>query len=280
MNLYAEYIQFGREWVLANGPNLIAAIAIVVFGRWLVQWVAILIRKALTKSGMDLTLIHFLEKVVFYTLLIAIFIAAADQVGIKTTSFLAILGAAGLAVGLALKDSLSNFASGVMLILFTPFKVGDAVTAGGVSGSVVRIDLFYTIINTWDNQKVIVPNSKITSDNITNINANPTRRIDLTIGIGYDDDVDEAKSILQQLVQEDPRILADPKPQIALAEFGDSSINIVVRPWVATHEYWNVRFDLLDRIKQVFDERNITIPYPQRDIHLYQHPVKEGPVGK
>lgn len=274
MNLYTEYIQFGREWVLANGPNLIAAIAIVVFGRWLVQWVAILIRKALTKSGMDLTLIHFLEKLVFYTLLIAIFIAAADQVGIKTTSFLAILGAAGLAVGLALKDSLSNFASGVMLILFTPFKVGDAVTAGGVSGSVVRIDIFHTIINTWDNQKIIVPNSKITSDIITNINANPTRRIDLTIGIGYDDDVAEAKSILQQLVQEDPRILVDPKPQIALAEFGDSSINIVVRPWVATHEYWNVRFDLLDRIKQVFDERNITIPYPQRDVHLYQHPVK------
>jgi len=274
MNLYAEYVQFSREWVLANGPNLIAAIAIVVFGRWLVQWIAILIRKALTKSGMDLTLIHFLEKLVFYILFIAIFIAAADQVGIKTTSFLAILGAAGLAIGLALKDSLSNFASGVMLILFTPFKVGDAVTAGGVSGSVVRIDLFYTIINTWDNQKVIVPNSKITSDIITNINANPTRRIDLTIGIGYDDDVNEARSILQQLVQEDPRILADPKPQIALEGFGDSSINIVVRPWVATHEYWNVRFDLLDRIKQVFDERNITIPYPQRDVHLYQHPVK------
>lgn len=274
MNLYAEYVQFGKEWVLANGPNLIAAIAIVVFGRWLVQWIAILIRKALTKSGMDLTLIHFLEKLVFYTLFIAIFIAAADQVGIKTTSFLAILGAAGLAIGLALKDSLSNFASGVMLILFTPFKVGDAVTAAGVSGSVVRIDLFYTIINTWDNQKIIVPNSKITSDIITNINANPTRRIDLTIGIGYDDDIGEARSILQQLVQEDPRILADPKPQIALEEFGDSSINIVVRPWVATHEYWNVRFDLLDRIKQVFDERNITIPYPQRDVHLYQHPVK------
>lgn len=274
MNLYAEYVQLGREWVLDNGPNLIAAIAIVVFGRWLVQWIAILIRKALTKSGMDLTLIHFLEKLVFYTLFIAIFIAAADQVGIKTTSFLAILGAAGLAVGLALKDSLSNFASGVMLILFNPFKVGDAVTAGGVSGSVVRIDIFHTIINTWDNQKVIVPNSKITSDIITNINANPTRRIDLTIGIGYDDDVDEAKSILQQLMQEDQRILADPKPQIALAEFGDSSINIVVRPWVVTQEYWDVRFDLLERIKQVFAKRNITIPYPQRDVHLYQHPVK------
>jgi len=271
MDQYAEYVKLAREWALANGPNLLAAIAIIVFGRWLVQWIAVLVRKALGRSMMDVTLIHFLEKLVYYTLLIAVFIAAADQVGIKTTSFLAILGAAGLAVGLALKDSLSNFASGVMLILFKPFKVGDAVTAGGVSGTVERIDIFHTIINTWDNQKIIVPNSKITTEIITNINANPSRRIDLTIGIGYDDDVREAKSVLQKLVQEDPRVLADPAPTIALAEFGDSSINLVVRPWVNTEEYWDVRFDLMDRIKQVFDERNITIPYPQRDVHMYRH---------
>lgn len=275
MDQYAEYVKLAREWLLTNGPNLLAAIAIIILGRWLMQWIIVLIRKALTKSGMDITLIRFLEKLVYYTLLIAVFIAAADQVGIKTTSFLAILGAAGLAVGLALKDSLSNFASGVMLILFKPFKVGDAVTAGGVSGSVEQVDIFNTVINTWDNQKVIVPNSKITTDIITNINANPTRRIDLTIGISYDDDVHEAKSILQELVREDPRILADPQPQIALAEFGDSSINIVVRPWVDTQEYWNVRFDLLNRIKQVFDERNITIPYPQRVVHTYHHQVEE-----
>ena len=191
--------------------------------------------------------------------------------GIKTTSFLAILGAAGLAVGLALKDSLSNFASGVMLILFHPFKVGDAVTAAGISGTVVRIDIFNSVIHTWDNQKVIIPNSMITSDIITNINANPTRRIDLTIGIGYDDDVGEAKAVLEQLVQAEQRILADPAPTVALAEFGDSSINLVARPWVRTEEYWSVRFDLMEKIKRAFDERNITIPYPQRDVHLYNH---------
>jgi len=271
MDQYAEYMKLLKEWLVTNGPNLIAAILIVVIGRWLVKWVAFLVRKALTKSGMDVTLIRFLEKLIYYALLVTVIIAAADQVGIKTTSFLAILGAAGLAVGLALKDSLSNFASGVMLILFQPFRVNDAVTAAGVSGSVERIDIFNTIINTWDNQKVIVPNSKITGDIITNINANQTRRIDLIIGISYDDDVVAAKSILNELVQADQRILADPPPKIALAEFGDSSLNIVVRPWVNTTDYWDVRFDLIDRIKVAFDERGITIPYPQRDVHLYQH---------
>jgi len=220
---------------------------------------------------MDATLVHFLEKLIYYTLLIAVIMAAADQVGIKTTSFLAILGAAGLAVGLALKDSLANFASGVMLILFHPFKVGDAVTAAGISGTVVRIDIFNSIIHTWDNQKVIIPNSMITSDVITNINANPTRRIDLVIGIGYEDDPIQAKALLQQLVQEDRRILADPAPAVALAEFGDSSVNLVLRPWVRTAEYWDVRFDLLEKIKRTFDEHHITIPYPQRDVHLHHH---------
>lgn len=271
MDQYTGYIKPVQEWLVTNGPNFLAAIAILVVGRWLAKWICYLVRKALTKSAMDLTLIRFLEKLVYYTLLIAVLIAAADQVGIETTSFLAILGAAGLAVGLALKDSLSNFASGVMLILFKPFRVGDAVTAAGVSGSIQQIDIFNTVINTWDNQRVIVPNSKITEDIITNINANQTRRIDLVIGISYDDDVQEAKSILTELIKADSRILTDPPPKVALAEFGDSSLNIVVRPWVQTAEYWDVRFDLIDRIKQIFDERNITIPYPKRDVHMYQH---------
>jgi small conductance mechanosensitive channel len=271
MDQRTEYIKLAQDWLIANGPNVFAAIIILVVGRWIVKWVTLLIRKAFARSGMDETLIRFLDRFLYYILLIAVILAAADQVGIETTSFLAILGAAGLAIGLALKDSLSNFASGVMLILFKPFAVGDAVTAGGVSGSVQRIDIFNTIINTWDNQKVIVPNSKITADIITNINANDTRRIDLVIGISYDDDTGKAKSLLTELVQADSRILAEPAPKIALAEFADSSINIVVRPWVNTLDYWDVRFDLMDRIKQVFDENNITIPYPQRDVHLYEH---------
>ena len=267
----AGYLDLAQGWIIAYGPNVIIALIILVIGRWLTKWITALIRKALIKSEMDETLIRFLDKLIYYTLLVAVIIAAADQVGIETTSFLAILGAAGLAVGLALKDSLSNFASGVMLILFQPFKVGDAVTAAGVSGSVERIDIFNSVINTWDNQKVVIPNSKITTDIITNINANPTRRIDLTIGISYNDDVNEAKAILEQLVKADSRILADPAPQVAMAEFGESSINLVVRPWVKTAEYWAVRFDLLDNIKKSFDQRNITIPYPQRDVHMYQH---------
>jgi len=271
MEQTTDYIQLAQDWFIANGPNIIAAIVILIAGRWLVKWVTFLLRKAFLKAGMDETLIRFLDKLLYYILLIAVILAAADQVGIKTTSFLAILGAAGLAIGLALKDSLSNFASGVMLILFKPYKVGDAVTAGGVSGSVERIDIFNTVINSWDNQKIIVPNSKVTADVITNINANPTRRIDLVIGISYDDDTEKAKSLLKELVQADSRILSDPAAKIALSEFADSSINIVCRPWVKTEEYWDVRFDLLDRIKQQFDEHDITIPYPQRDVHLYEH---------
>jgi len=271
MDTYAELTKLAWDRLSASGPNILYALVILVAGRWLVKWITYLIKRAMDRTRMDITLVHFLEKLIYYTLLIAVIMAAADQVGIKTTSFLAILGAAGLAVGLALKDSLANFASGVMLILFQPFKVGDAITAAGISGTVIRIDIFNSVIHTWDNQKVIIPNSKITSDIITNINANAIRRIDLRIGIGYDDNVREAKAVLLQLVQDDKRILPDPAPTVAVDEFGDSSLNLVVRPWVRTEEYWNVRFDLMEKIKQAFDEHHITIPYPQRDVHLYRH---------
>lgn len=271
MNQYAEYVNLVKEWFVANGPNMIGAIAILILGRWLVKWVTFLLRKALTKSGMDVTLIRFLEKLLYYSLLIAVILAAADQVGIKTTSFLAILGAAGLAIGLALKDSLSNFASGVMLILFQPFRVGDAVTVAGVTGKVERVDIFSSVLLTPDNQKIIVPNSSITSNVITNITANPTRRIDLVIGIGYDDDIKEAKTILENIIKADARILADPAPTIALGELGASSVDLLVRPWVKTGEYWDVRCDLMENIKLTFDEKGISFPFPQQDVHMYQH---------
>ena len=271
MENFVDYLNLAKKWLASFGPNILMAIAILLVGRWLVHWLTHFAKKGLKRAGMEDTLVRFLEKLIYYTLLVAVLLAAADQIGIQTTSFLAILGAAGLAVGLALKDSLANFASGIMLILFQPFKVGDAVTAAGVSGTVERIDIFHSIINTWDNQKIIVPNSSITNDLIININANPTRRIDLVIGISYDDDVRKAKEILRQLVESDPRILADPATTIALAEFADSSVNLVVRPWVNTAEYWDVRFNLLERIQEAFAEQNITIPYPQRDVHLYPH---------
>jgi len=180
-----------------------------------------------------------------------------------------VLGALGLAVGLALKDSLSNIAAGIMIILFRPFRIGDAVTIAGVTGSVQQIGLFNTVLHTPDNQKIIVPNSKILGDIITNITANETRRIDLVVGISYEDDIDKAKAILWELAAKDQRILKDPAPTIAVAELADSSVNLVFRPWVKTSDYWAVRFDLTEQIKKTFDAEGVSIPYPQQDVHLF-----------
>ncbi|MFH2124702.1 MAG: mechanosensitive ion channel domain-containing protein [Pseudomonadota bacterium] len=266
----AQYLQLAKEWLINNGIGALMAIAIFICGRWLAHWLANLGQKALLKGGVDETLVHFLNKLIYYALLTAVLIAAADQLGIKTTSFIAILGAAGLAIGLALKDSLANFASGVMLILFRPFKVGDVVTAAGVTGAVRNIDIFSTVILTGDNQKIIVPNSSITSNIITNINAEPLRRIDLSIGIGYRDDIGQAKDTLYEILRAEPRILADPPPVVAVAELAASSVQLVVRPWVQRSDYWDVRFDLTETIKLTFDDRGISFPYPQQDIHLFQ----------
>lgn len=270
---YIQYLKIGKDWLVTHGPGIIVALVILVIGRWLAMWFATIGRKAMNRGGVEETLARFLAKLIYYALLAAVVIAAADQVGINTTSFLAIMGAAGLAVGLALKDSLANFASGVMLILFRPFKVGDAVTAGGVTGKVQQIDIFSTIILTPDNQRFIIPNSGITSGVITNINAEPTRRIDLVIGIGYDDDIQLAKDTITELVRADDRILEDPAPAIAVAELGASSVDIIVRPWVKTDNYWNVRLDLTEKIKLTFDEKGISFPYPQQDVHMYQQTV-------
>lgn len=269
---YLELMELGKDWLITHGPGIVIGIIILIVGRWLAMWFAAIGRKAMTRGNIDETLARFLSKLIYYALLAAVVIAAADQVGIKTTSFVAIFGAAGLAIGLALKDSLGNFASGVMLILFRPFKVGDYVTAGGVSGTVQQIDIFSTVLTTPDNQKIIVPNGSITADVITNVNAETTRRIDLVIGIGYDDDIREAKSTLENLVQDDPRILTDPAPNIAVAELADSSVNLIVRPWVNTEDYWNVRLELTEKIKLTFDEKGISFPFPQQEVHMRQVP--------
>ncbi|BCL62550.1 mechanosensitive ion channel protein [Desulfomarina profundi] len=261
---YIQYFNIAKDWIVTNGPNVLIALVIFIIGRILAKWLAAIARKAMLKAGIEQTLVRFLNKLIYYVLLAAVVIAAADQVGIKTTSFIAILGAAGLAVGLALKDSLANFASGVMLILFQPFKVGDAISTAGVTGKVFQIDIFSTIIMTPDNQKVIIPNSSITSGVITNITAEPTRRIDLTIGIGYDDDITQAKKVLKSLVDADSRILKDPAPSIGVVELADSSVNLIVRPWVKTGDYWDVRLDLTEKIKLTFDKEGISFPYPSR----------------
>ena len=255
--------------------KVIGAILILLIGKWLIARIIAITRRVMNRQDIDTTLTKFLCNVLNYALLAVVVIAAAGQLGINTTSFLTIVGAAGLAIGLALKDSLANFASGVMLILFRPFRVNDVVTVAGETGTVEEIAIFNTILKTADNQRKIIPNGAIANDTITNITANPIRRIDITAGIGYDDDIRTAKQLFEKLLLDDPRILADPAPTVAVSELADSSVNFVVRPWVKTDEYWDVRFDLIENIKLSLDAAGISIPYPQQDIHL--HNVADNP---
>ncbi len=256
-------------WFTTYSIRILAAVLIFIIGKWLCRKITNLLIKLLEKNRVDVTLIRFLDSIVYYTLLIMVLIAVAGQLGINTTSFLTIVGAAGLAVGLALKDSLSNFASGVMLIMFRPYKVGDFVDAGGVTGTVQSVDIFNTTIHSVDNKKHIVPNANITTGVITNVTANDTRRVDLVIGIGYDDDILKAKNVLEKIIKNEKKVLADPACDIAVSELGDSSVNFVVRPWVNTSDYWDVYFALTEKIKLSFDKEGISIPYPQQDVHLF-----------
>lgn len=250
--------------------KIVIAVAIFYVGKWIVRKITDLVTKITRKTGkVDETLLKFLSNIIYYALMIVVILTALQQLGVNTTSFLAILGAAGLAIGLALKDSLSNFASGVMIILFRPFKIGDFINAGGVSGTVEEISIFNTILKTGDNQSLIVPNGSITSGTITNVNAKPTRRVDLLIGISYDDDIKKAKDILNDVVKSNDKVLVDEGVTVAVSELADSSVNFVVRAWVNTPDYWDVRFALIENIKITFDKEGITIPYPQQDVHHY-----------
>lgn len=254
---------------ISYGTRIVLAILVFIIGKWLAGKVTDLLAKILEKQKVDITLIKFLKNILYYLLLAAVIVAVAGQLGINTASFLTIIGAASLAIGLALKDSLANFASGVMLILFRPFKVGDYINAGGESGTVDEISIFNTILNTPDNQKKIVPNGSISNATITNVTAYPTRRMDLVIGVSYDDDLRQTKEILETIVMGRDDLLQDPAPVVAVAELAESSVNFVVRPWVKTEDYWKVRFQIIEQIKNALDDNGITIPYPQRDVHLY-----------
>ena len=258
---------------IAIGYSISFVFALLIFfiGKWISKSVVKILGKALRKvGGVDETLVKFLENIVYYALLTVVIIAALNKLGIATTSFLAILGAAGLAVGLALKDSLGNFASGVMIIIFKPFRVGDFVTAGGVTGSVSEVGIFNSVFVTGDNQRIVVPNSSITSGSITNVNAFDTRRVDLVVGISYDDDIKKTKDLITNLLTSHEKILVDKGITVAVSELADSSVNFVVRAWVNTPDYWEVRFFLMENIKLVFDKEGITIPYPQQDVHHYK----------
>ena len=254
----------------AYGLIVLGALATLVIGIWIAKWLAKKSSKLLDKRSVDPTLTKFATSLLKITLIIFVIISAISQIGIETTSFIAIIAAAGLAIGFALQGSLSNFASGVMLIIFKPIKVGDYIEGGGAAGSVETIGIFVTTLVTPDNKVIYIPNSTLTGSNIVNYSVKDTRRVDMVFGIGYSDDIDKAKSTIQSVLESDSRILKDPAPKIVVSELADSSVNFNVRPWVNSADYWGVYFDITEQIKKKFDEQNISIPFPQRDIHMYQ----------
>ena len=254
--------------LISWGGRVVSALVIFIIGRWISKAVAGWVRRAMLKASVEETLARFLANLVNIALVALVILTAVGALGVNTTNFLAIVGAAGLAIGLALKDSLSNFAAGVMLVFFRPFKVGDYIDAAGISGTVESIRIFSTILKTPDNRVITVPNSLIYGDTITNFSAEQRRRVDLTIGISYDDDIGRAKALIQGVVSEDTRILTEPASQLLVMELGASSVDIAVRVWCATSDYWQVRSDLLEKIKTTLEGAGLSIPYPQQDVHI------------
>ena len=269
-----QALQQGMEsmvpYITRYGLQVIGAVVILVVG-WLASKIAArLVRGGLQRAKADPALIGFVSSMVSVAVLAFTVIAALAKFGIQTTSFIAVLGAAGLAVGLALQGSLSNFAAGVMILIFRPIRIGDLVEAGGYLGRISEIGIFVTTMNTLDNQRVIIPNSVITGNVINNVNGNGTRRVDMTAGISYGDNMSKAKTILAGILDEHPKVLKDPAPTVAVKELGDSSVNFVVRPWVEAADYWDVWFDVTQKIKEEFDAQGVSIPFPQRDVHMSQ----------
>lgn len=253
------------------GMKAVTAIVIFLVGRWLARVVTNIARKTFQRAKMEDTLEKFLCNMLNAVLLVVVIIAAIGALGVQTTSLLAVLGAAGLAVGLALQGSLSNFASGVLIVAFRPYKVGDFIEAAGVAGTVKEVQIFTTVIHSPDNKKILVPNSQIMSGTITNYSANATRRLDLIVGCSYGDDLDKVRALLNDIVAGDERILKDPAPTVEVVALGDNSVNFVVRPWVEAANYWAVHFHIHEQVKKRFDQAGLNIPFPQRDVHLYQH---------
>ena len=257
-------------YVIPWGINIVMAIVIYIIGKFVVGIVINLLGKLLARAKYNEMLVSFVKSIVRAVLMLFVIVASLDKLGVDTTSMVAILGAAGLAIGLSLQGSLQNFAAGVMLLVFKPFKDGDFVDAGGASGTIKSINIFNTIMTTPDNKEIIVPNGRIYGDNITNYSAKDTRRVDMVVGIGYDADLLKAKNILNEMIEADPRILKDPAPKVAVSELADSSVNFVVQPWVAAADYWGVKFDFTEAVKLRFDAEGISIPFPQMDVHLHK----------
>jgi small conductance mechanosensitive channel len=266
-----QLIEKGYELVTVFGVKILAALAVFVIGRWVVKYLGNLVQRLMEKRNVDATLTKFVANLTYIALLAFVILAALGMLGIQTTSFIAVLGAAGLAVGLALQGSLSNFAAGVLMIIFRPFKVGDFIEGAGVAGTVEEIQIFTTQLATPDNKTIIIPNAKLTADNIVNYSTKGTRRADMVFGIGYEDDIDKARDIIIDILSNDERVLKDPSLQVAVSELADSSVNFVTRAWVNAADYWGVVFDATEAIKKRFDAEGISIPFPQRDVHIYEH---------
>lgn len=256
------------------GLRILAALAILIIGRWVARGIQSVLGRILASRKLDPIISSFITNVSYVLILIFVIVAAVSQLGIQTAQLVALIGAAGLAVGLALQGSLSNFAAGFLLVFFRPFKKGDYIEGAGTAGVVEEMQIFNTILKTPDNKRVIVPNGKLTGDNIVNFSAHDTRRLDLTFGVSYSDNLDKVRQVLQGVILQDGRILKDPAPAILVSQLGDSSVNFIARVWVKTADYWAVSFDTIEKVKKTFDSEGVSIPFPQRDIHLIQKDTK------
>ncbi len=266
----AERIGEYTDLVIGYGLKILAALAIFFIGKWVAKMVKTTLQKAMTKRDVDPALVSFGGAVIYYLLMVVVVIAAIQQVGIKSTSLVAVVGAAGLAIGLSLQGALSNFAAGVLIIMFRPFKIGDVIEAAGKIGSVKEIGILYTVMASGDNQKIIIPNSQVMSSTITNITFHDTRRVDMSVGVGYSDDLDKVEQVILDVLKADDRILADPEPQVKVAELAGSSVNFNVRPWCKKEDYWGVFYDFQKAIKQRLDKEGVSIPFPQQDVYLHK----------
>jgi len=262
-----------KEFLLNEGIDFgilfLKAVIILIIGLRVIKWVSNSFNKLLNKRNVDESLKPFLQSLFYNLLFVLLILTVLSSVGIQMTSFVAILGAAGLAIGLALQGTLQNFAGGVIILTIKPFQVGDFIEAQGFSGTVTAIHIFNTVLNTPDNKRIVIPNGKLSNESITNYSAEDTRRVDMVFGIGYGDDIKKAKEILDRLIKSDERVLAEPEYSIKVGSLGDSSVNINVRPWVNKDDYWGLYWDFQENVKLEFDKEGISIPFPQRDVHLY-----------
>lgn len=267
------YMERAIELAMAYAPKVVLAIITLVVGLWIIGGIVRVVKASLTKAKVDETLVPFLGNMTSWLLKVLLLISVASMVGIATTSFIAVLGAAGLAVGLALQGSLANFAGGVLILIFKPYSVGDLIESQGHLGVVKEVQIFNTILLTPDNKRVVIPNGVLSNGSVVNFSAEGILRVDLTIGIAYESDIPKAKQVLQEMMQSNDKVLADPAPMVAVSELADSSVNLAVRPWCTVADYWNVYFETTENAKKVLEANGITIPFPQRDVHLFNEKV-------